>query len=184
MKKAALFCLVVFLALSPAFAKKQPASSSEASGSDNSSYLYLGLGTGAGLPGSNWDSNYYLGGGANLILGYQLDKNLGAQVDAEEWFFTGGGNSLYNLRGLAEVKYTFDSQGWQPYLLAGAGTVFQTLSPTGDNTANFDALGGLGVQFDLAPKTHLFLEAKYNFIMSETTTYMDLPISTGLWVGL
>jgi hypothetical protein len=113
-----------------------------------------------------------------------MDPNWAGQLDVEEWFFTGSGNSLYNLRVLAEAKYTFEGQGWQPYVLAGPGLVFQSLSPTGDSTTNFDALGGLGVQFDLAPRTHFFLEAKYNFIMSQSTTFTDLSVSAGMWVGL
>lgn len=148
------------------------------------SFPYIGLGTGADLPGSNWDPDDYLGGGADLFGGYQFDPNWAGQIDVEEWFFTGGGSELYNLRALAEAKYTFENPGWQPYLLAGAGLVFQSLSPAGDSTANFDALGGVGAQFDLAPRTHLYLQAKVNFILSETTTFMDVPIQAGLWVGL
>jgi hypothetical protein len=182
MKKVILVFLVLALAVPSAFAKNTHKAESE-EGGDNGQ-LYVGLGTGAGLPGSNWNTNYLLGGGANVFGGYQLDRNLAGQVGVEEWFFTGGGTSLYNLRVMAEAKYAFDGNGWQPYVIAGPGLVFQTLSPTGDSTTNFDALAGLGVQFDLAPKTHLFLEAKYNFIMSQSTTFTDLPISTGLWVGL
>ena len=152
--------------------------------SNPDAYPYIGIGTGADLPGSHWDSDYYAGGGANVFGGYQLDPNWAGQIDVEEWFFTGGGNALYNLRVVAEAKYTFGGKGWQPYVLLGPGLVFQSLSPTGDSTANFDALGGLGAQFDLAPRTHLFLEAVCNFIMSQTTTFSDIPISAGLWVGL
>ncbi len=184
MKKAILFFLILSLGVSSAFAKSHKADSSDTDTATNSDPLYFGIGTGADFPGSNWDSTYYVGGGANLFGGYELDKNLAVQLDVEEWFFTGGGTSLYNLRTMIEGKYSFDGQGWQPYVLLGPGLVFQNLSPAGDSTSNFDALGGLGVQFDLAPKTHLFLEAKYNFIMSQTTTFSDIPISAGLWVGL
>lgn len=189
MKRMGLLLLAFVLGVSPVSAKsgKSDAAGQVAAASDNPAYddfLYVGIGTGADLPGSNWDSDYYIGGGANLFGGYQVDKNWAGQLNVEEWFFTGGGSSLYNLRVLAEAKYTFDGQGWQPYVIAGPGIVFQTLSPTGDNTANFDALAGVGAQFDLAPKTHFFLEAKYNFIISQTTTFTDIPLRTGLWVGL
>jgi hypothetical protein len=146
--------------------------------------LYLGIGTGVDLPGSNWDSNYLAGGGAQGFAGYNLDKNWAAQLGLEEWFFTGGGTSLFNFRVLAEAKYTFDGAGWQPYLLAGPGLVFQALSPTGDTASNFDALAGVGAQFDLAPQAKFFLEAKYNFILPETGSYQDVPVDFGLLVGI
>lgn len=183
MKKMILLFFILALGIAPAWAKSGRTAAGDVD-ADGSGSLYIGIGTGAALPGSNWDSDYYVGGGANLFGGYELDKNLAVQLDVEEWFFTGGGSSLYNIRTLLEAKYSFDGQGWQPYVLLGPGLVFQNLSPSGDSTSNFDALGGLGVQFDLAPKTHLFLEAKYNFIMSQSTTFTDLPLSAGLWVGL
>lgn len=179
MKKIILIFLILVLGVSSAFARKHPKVES-----DETDPLYIGLGTGVDLPGSGWDPNYLLGGGANVFVGYILDKNLAVQLNGEEWFFTGTGYSLYNLRTLVEAKYTFDGEGWQPYILAGPGMVFQVISPSGDSTTNFDALAGAGVQFDLAPRTHLFIEAKYNFIMSQTTTFGDIPISAGLWVGL
>jgi hypothetical protein len=191
--KAKMLVLALALVLSSApaaWAKKAKAEAQEATptpAADTTapqSDWYLGLGTGADLPGSNWNSNYFVGGGAEGFLGCQFDKSWAAQLALEEWFYTGGGSSLYNLRVLAEAKYAFGGDGWQPYLLAGPGLVFQTFSPTGDNTANFDALAGVGAQFDLAAKTRFYIEAKYNFIMSQTTTFTDLPVAAGLSVGL
>ena len=159
-------------------------------GENGSGYFYYGIGTGADLPGSQWNADDYVGAGAQVLGGYQVDPNWAGQLDVQEWIFAGGGNSLYNLRVLAEAKYTFEGQGpssasgpgWQPYLLAGPGMVFQSLSPSGDSTANFDVLGGVGIQADLAPRTRWFLQAEANFIVSQTTTFTDVPISTGLWV--
>jgi hypothetical protein len=174
--------LSVLILTSSVFAQETP-----------SNPLYMGLGIGVDEPGTNWDANYLVGGEANALFGYALDKSWAVQLDGEEYFFTGTGYSLYNVRVLAEAKYTFDGngwqsifvgKGWQSYLLAGPGIVFQSLSPSGDSTANFDALLGLGLQWDLAPRTHLFLEAKFNFIMSQSTTFFDIPLSTGIWVGL
>lgn len=175
MKKAAFLLAVLLFAAGGVFAQ----------GADQvPGPFYIGLGTGADLPGANWNSDYYLAGGADVFAGYQADPNWAAQLDVQEWFFTGGGNSLYNLRALFEAKYSFEGKGLQPYLLAGPGLVFQALSPSGDSTANFDALAGLGVQFDLAPRTHLFIQAGCNFILSQTTAFTDLPVSAGLWTGL
>lgn len=175
--------LVLSLGASSAWAKA-PDEGSESNNGSEIGKIYLGVGTGADLPGSNWNSDYYVGGGAGGFVGYQLDKNLAGQVAGEEWFFTGGGSTLLNFRILVEAKYIFEGQGWQPYVLAGPGFVFQTLMPTGDNTTNFDALAGLGAQFDLAPKTRLFIEAKYNLILPERGSFADLPVSAGLSVGL
>ncbi len=146
--------------------------------------VYLGLGTGLDLPSSNWDPTYYVGSTTNLLFGYGFDSNWGLQLDLEQLLFTGNGTNLYNFRGMVDLKYAFSVVGWQPYLLAGTGLVVQSLSPVANSTTNFDALIGAGVQFDLWPKTHLFVEAKYNFILSQTTTFTDLPITAGLWVGL
>ena len=159
-----------------------PAAITEAKEKENP--LYIGLGTGVDFPGSNWYPYYRLGGEAAAFVGYRLDKNFAVQLDGEAWLFTGTGYSLFNLRVLAEAKYTFDGQGWRPYLLAGPGMVLQDVSPVGDSTINFDALAGIGAEFDVAPQTHLFIEAKYNFIMTETTTFTDIPVSAGIWVGL
>jgi len=176
MKKSLLSLILLALAANPTFAQDANFDSAHA--------FYLGAGTGADLPGSQWNSDYYIGGGAQVLAGYELDPNWAAQLNLEQWFFIGGSDSLYNLRALFEAKYSFAGQGWQPYLLAGAGPIFQALYPSGDSTANFDALVGAGLQFDLAPRTHWYLEAKYNFIVSQTTTFTDLPVSTGVWVGL
>ncbi len=187
MKKALFFFLILSMTVSSAFAEKASQDTDGATPTPtpvSDTPLYIGLGTGVDLPGSGWDPNYLLAGGANLFAGYTLDKNLSVLLNLEEWFFTGTGYSLYQLRSLIEAKYTFDGQGWQPYVLAGPGMVFQSLSPSGDSTSNFDALVGAGVQFDVAPRTHVFIEAKYNFIMSQSTTFGDIPISAGLWVGL
>jgi hypothetical protein len=172
MKKS--LCLTLLLALThPLWA-----------GAGDSHPFYIGIGTGADIPGSNWDPDDYLGGGARVFTGLEADKNWAAQLDLQEWFFTGGGNSLDNFRLLAEAKYTFDGQGLQPYLLAGPGIIFQSISPSGDSTANFEVLGGLGIQFNLAPRTHLFLETQANFILSQTTAFTDFPVTAGLRVGL
>src|SRR5579859_1163606 len=119
MKKVYFGLGMLFLAVGFAFAEEQ-------NGVANP--FYMGLGTGANLPGSNWDSTYYLGGGANVFGGCQVDKNWAGQLNLEEWFFTGGGSALYNLRVMAEAKYTLGGRGLQPYVLAGPGLVFQALA--------------------------------------------------------
>lgn len=145
--------------------------------------FYLGLGTGIDLPGSNWDPTYYVGSATGLFFGYGFDNNWGVLLDLEQDLFTGNGTNLYNFRGLIDLKYAFSVVGWQPYLLTGLGLVAQSLSPVANNTTNFDALFGAGIQFDVAPKTHFFVETKCNFILSQTTAFTDVPITAGMWVG-
>jgi Outer membrane protein beta-barrel domain len=145
--------------------------------------FYLGLGTGIDLPGNNWDPNYYVGSATSLFFGYGFDNNWGVLLDLEQDLYTGNGTNLYNFRGLIDIKYAFSVTGWQPYLLVGSGLVAQSLSPLANSTTNFDALFGAGVQFDVAPKTHLFIETKFNLILSQTTAFTDLPITAGVWVG-
>ncbi len=189
MKKAILFFLILTLGASFAFADETKVNANDVTATStpapvSESQFILGVGTGVDLPGSSWDPNYLLAGGTNVFVGYAFDKNLSVLLNGESWFFTGSGYSLYQLRTLIEAKYTFDGQGFQPYVLLGPGMVFQTISPSGASTSNFDALAGIGAQFDVAPRTHLFIEAKYNFIMSQSTTFGDIPINAGLWVGL
>ena len=161
-----------------------PVDNKTAPSADNTNKgFYLGLGTGIDLPGNNWDPTYYVGSATSLFFGYGFDNNWGVLLDLEQDLFTGNGTNLYNFRGLIDLKYAFSVTGWQPYLLAGSGLVAQSLSPVANNTTNFDALFGAGVQFDVAPKTHLFIETKYNLILSQTTSFTDLPITAGAWVG-
>jgi hypothetical protein len=192
------FILAMAMALSftpGAWAKKaSPMPVATAEAGDNStpagerapspSDWYFGFGTGVDLPGSNWGTDYLAGGGGQGFLGYRLCKDWAAQLDMEQWYFMGGANALNNLRALVELKYTFGGKGLQPYILAGAGTVFQTSYPSGCNTANFDALGGVGIQADLGGQSHFYLEAKYNFILPQSGSFNDVPITAGVWTGL
>ena len=146
--------------------------------------VYIGLGTGIDLPGTNWDPTYYAGSTTDFLLGYSFDSTWGLQLDLDEATFTGNGTNLFNFRGLIDLKCTLGGVNCQPYLLAGTGLAYQSLSPIAATTTNYDALLGFGLQFPIAPKSHLFIEAKYNFIESQTTSFGDVPITTGFWIGL
>lgn len=185
MKKTTLFILVLLWGTTFAFADERTGNDSDTKTSSKSSdFFFLGFGAGADLPGTNWSPNYTIGGGAQVFGGYAFDKNWVVQLNEENWFFEGTGFSLYNFRSLASIKYTFSTEGCQPYLLAGGGIVYQTLSVTGNSSINLDALGGLGVQFDLTADTRFFVEARYNFILPSTGSFQDVPITTGIWVNL
>ncbi len=145
---------------------------------------YVGVGTGLDLVGANWNSDYYVGGGGLGFVGYQLDKSFSLQGDAEYWVFTGAGSSVTNPRFLAELKYTFDGKGLQPYVLAGAGFDLQFATPSGLSTANPDALAGVGLQLELSAQSHLFVEARYNFTLTDSLALQDVPVIAGLWTPL
>jgi hypothetical protein len=185
MKKTVLLILVLVFGTTFAFADDRGGNDSNTKAtSTGGDSFYLGFGTGTDLPSNNWSSNYTLGGGAQVFAGYAFDKNWAVQLNEESWFFEGTAFSLYNFRSLASVKYAFSVEGWQPYLLLGGGVVFQTLSATGSSSANLDALGGFGFQFDMTADTHFFVEGRYNFILPSTGSFQDIPLTAGIWVNL
>ena len=127
MKKTALLILVLLLGTTFAFAQDRGGTDAKTKTLHSDSF-YLGFGAIADFPGSNWSSNYNPGYGAQIFAGYQFDRNWSCQLEGENVSFEGPAYSLYNLRGIASVKYAFSVEGWQPYLLAGAGMTFQWLS--------------------------------------------------------
>jgi hypothetical protein len=179
MKKIILMGVMFFAAagLSPAFAQTAiplpPASP-----------WYLGVGLGEDVPGSGWNPNYYLGGGGQLFAGCRMDADWSAQLDLEEWYYTGGGTSLYHFRVLAEAKYGLGGEIFQPYLLAGPGLVFQQLESGGDIIAGFDFAAGAGAQAVLGNEKYIYLEAKINLILPSGGTLTDIPITAGLRMGI
>lgn len=189
--------LLLFLALGLALGTAQAASNSKAKKAAEvtptpapeasetvANPLYLGFGTGADLAGSNWDPNYQVAGGGLEFIGYRLDPSLSVQLEGQQWVFTGGGFSETDARVMVEAKYALTGPGWQPYVLAGPGLVFRGASPSGNSTTNGDALAGLGVQVDLGASSHLFVEARYNFTLTQDTTLGDVPLVAGLWCAL
>jgi Outer membrane protein beta-barrel domain len=192
MKKIVFLLAFVFLS-SFAFAQDRGGLDTKTSHQEkeNNSF-YLGFGSGVDLTGSSWNSasvTYGLGGIADVFGGVQLDKNLSLQAEIQnfiaEGIYTTNIISQYNLRGLVEVKYAFSTPVCQPYLLAGGGLVYTLLNQASAYTTsvNADALGGLGLQFPVSSASAIFLEGKYNFILSSTTSFQDIPITAGIWTA-
>lgn len=193
MKKTVLLILVFLFASTFVFADERGGADTKTSldNEDNNGF-YLGFGSGLDLTGSNWNSalvTYGLGGIADVFGGYQFDKNLAVQAEIQNFIAEGSyaANiiSQYNLRSLVEVKYTFSTPICQPYLLAGGGVVYTLLNQASAYTTsvNADALGGLGFQFPVSSVSFIFLEGKYNFILSSTTSFQDVPITAGIWTA-
>ncbi len=193
MKKAILMVLIFFMAATAAFADDRGGVDTKTSSRKENSDFYLGVGTGVDLTGSSWNSasvTYGLGGVADVFGGFQLDKNLAVQAEVQnfiaEGIYTTNIISQYNLRGLLEIKYAFSTPICQPYLLAGGGLVYTLLNQANAYTTsvNADALGGLGLQFPVSSTSFIFFEGKYNFILSSTTSFQDIPITMGIFVNL
>lgn len=163
-----------------AFAGLMLAASVASAGAGN---MYFGIGAGVDVPVS--PSGGTVGIGGDVILGYAFDKNVAVQLDIDNFVVSSNGASTYELRPLAEVKYTFDAQNFKPYLLGGLGmsVVFlpsSGLSGSASTASNFDAVMGVGAQFDLGGGTDLFIQAKSNFVFATGTTGVDLPLELGL----
>jgi len=175
MKKTLLFLAILSGMVFPVWAAEDASSASP---------LYLGIGAGVDQPLSNWNTGYALGFGGNLFGGYNIEGPWAVQVDVDPFVYSINGYSLFNTRFLAEAKYTFAGQGWQPYVLAGPGFVFQSISPGTFSTVNFAAIVGVGAQFNLGGQLHLFVQAEDHFILPSGPAQMDLPITAGIWTGL
>ena len=182
MRKIILLILIMAFGTSFAFADTRDGDTDTATPSKKSDSFYLGFGSGIDFHGSGWDTNYTLGGGAQIFGGYAFNPNWALQVNVENWFFESNSFSLYHLRTFGSMKYTFSAQSWQPYLLAGVGSVYSSL--VGVTAMTLDAIAGVGVQFDLTADTHFFVEGRYNFILPSTGSLQDIPLSAGIWVNL
>jgi hypothetical protein len=191
MKKTILLVSILFLGVSSAVLAHDDMHD-KAAKDVNYERGYIGVGAGADLTGSSWNSagvTYGLGGVGDVFGGFQFDKSLSIQAEVQnsiaEGIYAANIISQYNLRGLLEVKYAFDVPVCQPYLLAGGGVVYTLLNQANAYTTsvNADVLGGLGLQFPVSSVSYLFLEGKYNFILSSTTSLQDIPVTAGIWTA-
>jgi hypothetical protein len=152
--------------------------------SEEPSSFYAGIGGMVDQPLTSWDTGTYIGVGGSLFGGMVLQGPWSAQVNVDELVFSGAGNTLYNARFLGEAKYTFKGASIEPYLLGGAGCVYQAISPSSLSTVNPDVVLGAGFQCGLGDSYHFFIEAKDNFIIPQGSVQMDVPITTGIWTSL
>ena len=190
MKRTILLALILFLGVSSTVLAHDDTHDKPVS--INYERGYIGVGAGADLTGSTWNSagvTYGLGGIADVFGGLQFDKSLSIQAEVQnflaEGIYSAAIISQYNLRGLVEVKYSFDVPVCQPYLLAGGGVVYTLLNQANAYTTsvNADALGGLGIQLPMSSASYFFVEGKYNFILSSSTSLQDIPITAGIWAA-
>jgi hypothetical protein len=174
-KKIILSLIFIFFAVS---------ARAQESGVSSSHPLYIGVGTGVDLPASGFDPVDYVGGGAHFFGGVRMNSDWSAQLDFEDWSFIGGDRAQYHFRFLAQAKYTFAGEGWQPYLLAGPGLSLRTFYFSGGSASNLDLQAGLGAQVNLGGDSHLFVQAALNSLIDANPVELDSPLTAGLWVGL
>jgi hypothetical protein len=179
---AGAFLLLVFLALPLQTEAKQKhlSTAMDPDSSPSDSSWYVGLGLGMGAPLSGWDPDYLLAGGGTVFAGCRLDKSLAVQLDIDQWFYAGGGTSVYDFRLLPVLRLNLDGKNLRPYFLAGPGYDIHSDSPSGYSTSALCAVAGAGLEYDLGKKDHLFLEVRYNLLFYQDTTLQDVPILAGL----
>jgi outer membrane protein OmpA-like peptidoglycan-associated protein len=147
---------------------------------------YVGLGVGANFlsdadlkgNGVSDKAEFNTGWAAIGTLGYAFDRNwrteleLGYRRNNVDSLSGGGGNAGHAGADsvMANVLYDFDTGSkWTPYLGVGAGAVryqargYQPTATTSlnDNDTNLAAQGIVGISYDVADNTQLFLDYRY-----------------------
>lgn len=180
MKKSLLFLSLVGLILWAPAAAKTVIDTDDSAKTASSPGWYLGMGLGIDAPVLNWDTDYPVGGGGDMIFGYRLSPSCSLQLTLNPLFFTGGGLSVCDVRVSPELKLCNPIQNVTPYVLMGPGYDFQFDSPSGYTTSSMAVVLGLGFDFELKPGEHAFIEGRYDFLIYKNITQQDIPILVGL----
>ena len=152
-------------------------------------HFYAGVGGGIDIPTQNINPVYQLAGAAEAQAGYAFSPEVAVQVQVDNHLddaaLSGVATSVYGLRPVAELKLSAPIDRFSPYVLAGAGANIQFVSAAGQTNSNtsFDAVGGLGAQYDLGGAA-IYVEGKYNFAfvnnVPNVTTVQDIPVEAGV----
>jgi len=152
--------------------------------------FYLVAGGGIDLPVKNWQPAYNRGPGGRIGVGYEINKSLSVQLDAENFYFSGtnysGSISDIAVLVLPSVRYSFNGPGFRPYLSVGVGGDLEILSSAPGSTTiqNLDAVIGAGVEVPVADRIYVLIEGRYNLIFFSNVTGQDVPILAGVRFGL
>ncbi len=180
MRKTILLVLVCLSLMSKGYADQDMSAGNSDAVSQSVSSWYVGIGLGVGAPVQDWNPNFTLGAGGLLFGGYRLNSLLALQLDLNPWFFTGGGNSIYDYRSFLNLRFYFPGPGINTYLFAGPGYDVQIDNPSGYSTSSLAGDVGLGFQFDVHPGEHVFVEFRYDVLLYKNLTQQDVPILFGL----
>jgi len=169
------------------------ASTAVFAGESSDGHFYVGVGGGIDVPTQNINPVYQLAGAAEAQVGYAFSPEVAVQVQVDNQLddatLSGAATSVYGLRPVAEMKLSAPIDRFSPYLLAGAGANIQFASGAGQTSSatSFDAVGGLGAQYDLGGAA-IYVEGKYNFAfvnnVPNVTTVQDVPVEAGVNVTL
>jgi len=147
--------------------------------------FYIGIGGGADIPAVNWQSAYSVGPGGAFELAYRLDPQFEVGLDVMGFYYSGTNYSGAISDAEIYVLPTFRYHLGGPYLLVSGGAEVELLSGnSGPPAINPELALGAGYEYELAPRTFLFLEGKFNFIFSPLATGNDVPVVAGLRAGL
>jgi hypothetical protein len=180
MKKITAFVFFLFFSLLFMRLPTKALADSEDSPTSNHVSWYLGESLGINASVQDWNPDFPLGGGGNIIFGYHLDPSLSVQLSISPFIYTGGGLSICDLRISPEFRWNSPGAGFSSYFLAGPGYDFQFQSPNGYNTSTLAAVAGIGFQFDFHPGEHAFVEGRYHFLIYNNITQQDIPVLLGL----
>lgn len=147
--------------------------SSAAFARESGAYLAFGLGhSEAKIGGINYTSV-----GAGIMLGAQVNKNLALEIEYVDFgeMVAVGVTVNANSQGLSGLLMLPLTQHTSVYLKAGVARMNSLLSGTGLtgwNTALSILPYGLGVQYELSPKTtiRIFADEGYGYQVTGTTT--------------
>src|SRR5215470_15795902 len=120
--------------------------------------FYVGIASGEYTPIQKWESSYTLGGGGNIIAGYQLSPNWALQFDWSMWLLSGSGLATWDLKAIPAVKLDLGASRVRPFALAGAGLDAQLNEPESTWTARAVLMLGVGLQAELRPGCRIFVE--------------------------
>jgi opacity protein-like surface antigen len=170
----------------------------EAASNDAQGYGFVELAWGFDTPAQNWQAAYTSGSGEVFGVGYEFNDGWVLQLDVENFYYSGttylGNVEDDEVLVLPTVRYLLNQKGIRPYVLAGVGVEleFSTFQDDYDYqfdggsviVANLDAAVGVGVEIPLADHTNWFVEGKYNFVFANGVIGQDVPVLTGVRLGL
>ncbi len=152
--------------------------------------IYLDLGAGIDL--LNGFTKDMLGG-TQVNVEWSFDKNFSTRLEFAAPNYESDSYQRNDLRFLPELKYFWGGgkspEGTlTPYLIGGAGLDVSILSFYNPDFSlsfsYFDAVLGIGTEFNFEDVFALYLEAKTNFIFQNGPVTADFPVLAGLHIHL
>ena len=142
---------------------------------------YAGIATGLYLPIERLSSPYSVGGGGNLLLGYQLSPNLSLRLEVNMSLLAGDPHDTWSLRATPEIKWDIGDWRLQPFLWTGVGLAYEATYPGPVSTATVVLPIGVGLQWNIDSRTRLFVQANYDILLKHLSV-QSIPLMGGFEV--